>query len=335
MLFGGLDGRWSERGLFCCSLSQSLTPALWRLPLSSERRRTRRTPKVNSWHFLEGSSTSAIVRRQRPAPANIVQPRTGWRHARQQTHFLFFFGMCDDSLSSTTAGDGTAKWIKTIVLSSPFSSTSNRRTALKLGTRGLQGLRNTLVKNLEIYLRQKSRFSSVHASQAHPQEEWICKEEQDMSEGFSLSFPRTLQDKPNEEINMCRKNGVKARPEDTFQVRGHRMPLFSINQGRAKKLLCNARTVANYDHIFPSSDVRLRGGGSELVRLEEKNRYFQFSLDWCVLFCTASRLFRWREIHAVRTTLTGRPSLLSLRPRPRSHVDDVKTIGMKSYLSSW
>ena len=48
---------------------------------------------------------------------------------------------------------------KTIVLSSPFSSTSNRRTALKLGSTDLRGLRNTLVqKKLEIYLRQKSGF---------------------------------------------------------------------------------------------------------------------------------------------------------------------------------
>ena len=39
-----------------------------------------------------------------------------------------------------------AEWIKTIVLSSPFSSTSNRRTALKLGTTDPPGLRNTLVQ---------------------------------------------------------------------------------------------------------------------------------------------------------------------------------------------
>ena len=46
-------------------------------------------------------------------------------------------------------GDGAAEWIKTIVLSSPFSSTSstsNRRTALKLGTTDLRDLRNTLVQ---------------------------------------------------------------------------------------------------------------------------------------------------------------------------------------------
>ena len=153
---------------------------------SSERRRTHGTPKMNSWRFFEGSSTSAIVQRQRPAPGQvmlhqqqleqaaslllacqwpkIVQPRTGWRHARQQPNFLLLFGTCGDSLSGTTTGDGAAEWIKTIVLSSPFSSTSNRRTALKLGTTDLRGLRNTLVqKKLEIHLRQKSRFWSVHA----------------------------------------------------------------------------------------------------------------------------------------------------------------------------
>ena len=139
---------------------------------SSERRRTHGTPKMNSWRFFEGSSTSAIVRRQRPAPGQvmlhqqalehvveqaasfllacqwrrpkIVQLRTGWRHARQQPDFLLLFGTCGDSLSGTTTGDGAAEWIKTIVLSSPFSSTSNRRTALKLGTTDLRGQRNTL-----------------------------------------------------------------------------------------------------------------------------------------------------------------------------------------------
>ena len=83
---------------------------------SSERRRTHGTPKMNSWRFFDGSSTSAIVRRQRPAPGQvmlhqqqleqaasfllacqwrrpkIVQLRTGWRHARQQPDFLLLFG---------------------------------------------------------------------------------------------------------------------------------------------------------------------------------------------------------------------------------------------------
>ena len=75
----------------------------------------------------------------------IVQPRTGWRHAQQQPDFLLF-GTCGDSLSGTTTGDGAAEWIKTIILSSPFSFTSNRRTAVKLGTTDLRGLRNTLVQ---------------------------------------------------------------------------------------------------------------------------------------------------------------------------------------------
>ena len=137
---------------------------------SSERRRTHGTPKMNSWRFFEGSSTSAIVRRQRPAPGQvmlhqqqleqaasfllvcqwrwpkIVQPSRGWRHARQQPDFLLLFGTCGDSLSGTTTGVGAAERIKTIVLSSPFSSTSNQRTALKLGTTDLRGLRNTLVQ---------------------------------------------------------------------------------------------------------------------------------------------------------------------------------------------
>ena len=130
---------------------------------------------MNSWRFFEVSSTSAIVRRQRPAPGqgmtaspttswagciffacfSMSQGRTttytGWRHARQQPwqpDFLLLFGTCGDSLSGTTTGDGAAEGIKTIVLSSPFSSTSNRRTALKLGTTDLRGLRNTLVQKI-------------------------------------------------------------------------------------------------------------------------------------------------------------------------------------------
>ena len=160
-----------EKRLLCYSLSRTTTPTLWVSVTSlSKRRRTHGTPKMNSWRFFEGSSTSAIVRRQRPAQGQvmlhqqqleqaasfllvcqwsrpkIVQPRTGWRHARQQPDFLLLFGTCGDSLSGTTTGDGAAEWIKTIALSSPFSSTSNRRTALKLGTTDLRGLRNTLVQ---------------------------------------------------------------------------------------------------------------------------------------------------------------------------------------------
>ena len=97
------------------------------------------------------TSTSVIVRRKRPAPGQVMtaspttcwagciffacfsmsQDRTttytGWRHARQQPDFLLLFGTCGDSLSGTRTGDGAAEWIKTIVLSSPFSSTSNRK----------------------------------------------------------------------------------------------------------------------------------------------------------------------------------------------------------------
>ena len=148
-----------ERVLRFSWVSTSLSPRRWK------GGRTHGTPKMNSWRFFEGSSTSAIVRRQRPAPGQvmlhqqqleqaayfllacqwpkIVQPRTGWRHARQQPDFLLLFGTCGDSLSGTTTGDGAAEWIKIIVLSSPFSSTSNRRTALKLGTTDLRCLRNT------------------------------------------------------------------------------------------------------------------------------------------------------------------------------------------------
>ena len=137
---------------------------------STERRRTHGTPKMNSWRFFEGPSTSAIVRRQRPAPGQVMTASpttswasciffscfsmsqvhtttyTGWRHARQQPDFLSLFGACGDSLSGTTTGDVAAEWIKTIVLSSSFSSTSNRKTAPKLGTPDLRGLRNTLVQ---------------------------------------------------------------------------------------------------------------------------------------------------------------------------------------------
>ena len=150
---------------------------------SSERRRTHGTPKMNSWRFFEGSSTSAIMRRQRPAPGQvilhqqqleqaasfllacqwrrpkIVQLRRGWRHARQQPDFLLLFGTCGDSLSGTTTGDGAPEWIKTIVRSSPFSSTSNRRTELKLGTTNLRGLRNTLVQKKKIRNRSPPKIT--------------------------------------------------------------------------------------------------------------------------------------------------------------------------------
>ena len=185
-IFLGLDVSWWEKGCFAAPWVELRRLLSESQSSSSERRRTHGTLKMNSWRFFEGSSTSAIVRRQRPAPGQvmlhqqqleqaasfllacqwpkIVQPRRGWRHARRQPNFLLLFGTCGDSLSGTTTGDDAAEWIETIVLFSPFSSTSNRRTALKLGTTYLRGLRNTLVqKKLEIYLRQKSRFWSVHA----------------------------------------------------------------------------------------------------------------------------------------------------------------------------
>ena len=82
---------------------------------------------MNSWCFFEGSPTSAIVRRQGPAGPGqvmlnqqqleqaasfllacqwpkIVQPRSGWRHARRQPDFLLLFGTCGDSLSGTATG---------------------------------------------------------------------------------------------------------------------------------------------------------------------------------------------------------------------------------------
>ena len=167
-IFLGLDVPWWEQGCFATPWVELRRLLSESQSSSSERRRTHGTPKMNSWRFFEGSSTSAMVGRQRPAPGQvmlhqqqleqaasfllacqwpkIVQPRTGWRHARQQPDFLLLFGTCGDSLSGTTTGDGAAEWIKTIVLSSPFSSTSNRRTALKLGTTDLRGLKNTLVQ---------------------------------------------------------------------------------------------------------------------------------------------------------------------------------------------
>ena len=42
---------------------------------------------------------------------------------------------------------------------------------------------------------------------------------------------------------------------------------------------------------FQTNDVRLRGGGSKLVRLEEKSAFW----DCCVWFCMTSRSFGWRR----------------------------------------
>ena len=171
--------------LLCCSLSRTTTPALWVSVLVVGKEAYARDAEDERltflWRFVDISDSATtttspgqvMLHQQQLEQAasfllacqspKIVQPRTGWRHARQQTDFLLL-GTCGDSLSGTTTGDGAAEWIKTIVLSSPFSTTSNRRTALKLGTTDLRGLRNTLVqKRLETYLRQKSRFWSVHA----------------------------------------------------------------------------------------------------------------------------------------------------------------------------
>ena len=153
---------------FFQSLSRTTTPSACSLSLSPRRRKG--GVHTVRWRWTADVSLKArrhqLLRRQRPAPGQvmlhqqqlaacfllacqwpkIVQPRTGWRHARQQPDFLLLFGTCGDSSSGTTTGDGAAEWIKTIVLSSPFSSTSNRRTALKLGTTDLRGLRNTWVQ---------------------------------------------------------------------------------------------------------------------------------------------------------------------------------------------
>ena len=59
--------------LLCCSLSRTSTPALWVLVLVvGKEAYALGTPKMNSWRFFEGSSTSPIVRRQRPAPGQVM-----------------------------------------------------------------------------------------------------------------------------------------------------------------------------------------------------------------------------------------------------------------------
>ena len=186
--FSDFLGSWRGKRLLCCSLSRTTTPALWVSVLVVGKEAYPRDAEDEQltflWRLVDISDSATTTTSPRPGDASptttwtgcifllacqwrrpkIVQLRTGWRHARQQPDFLLLFGTCGDSLSGTTTGDGAAEWIKTIVLSSPFSSTSNRRTALKLGTIDLRGQRNTLVqKKLEIDLRQKSRFWSVHA----------------------------------------------------------------------------------------------------------------------------------------------------------------------------
>ena len=67
--------------------------------------------------------------------------------------------MSGDSLSGTTTGDGAAESIKASVLFSSLSSTSNQKTGLKLGTAGLQGLKNTLVQKKLTAISDKNHAS--------------------------------------------------------------------------------------------------------------------------------------------------------------------------------
>ena len=136
-IFLGLDVWW-EKGCFAAPWVELRRLLSEPQSSSPERRRTNGTPKMNSWCFFEGSSTSAIVRRQRPAPGQVMLHRHAWLSLVVWHVWRF--------LVRYNNGDGAAEWIKTIALSSPFSSTSNRRTALKLGTTDLRGLRNTLVQ---------------------------------------------------------------------------------------------------------------------------------------------------------------------------------------------
>ena len=162
-IFLGLDV-W----LLCCSLSRTTTPALWVSVLVVGKEAYARDAEDEQltflWRLVDISDSATTTTSPRPLDASptttwtvwsfllacqwpkIVQQRTGWRHARHQPDFLLLFGTCGDSLWGTTTGDGAAEWIKTIVLSSPFSSTSNRRTALKLGTTDLRRLRNALMQ---------------------------------------------------------------------------------------------------------------------------------------------------------------------------------------------
>ena len=66
---------------------------------SSERRRTHGTPKMNSWRFFEGSSTSAIVRRQRPAPGQVMLHQQQLEHVVEQA--ASFLLACQYAMTST------------------------------------------------------------------------------------------------------------------------------------------------------------------------------------------------------------------------------------------
>ena len=184
-IFGGLDGPWWEKGCFgtpWVELRRLLSECQSSL---SDRRRTHSMPKMKSWRFFEGSSTSAIVRRQREAPgqvmtasptttwtgcifpllvmhgqwAKIVQPRTGWRHARQQPDFLLLFGMCGDSLSGTTTGVGAAVWIKTTVFALLFRPLLIEEQRWNLEQQISEHFGPKKIRNLS---PPKSRFWSVH-----------------------------------------------------------------------------------------------------------------------------------------------------------------------------
>ena len=168
-ILGGLDGPWWEKGCFAALWVELRRLLSESQSLSSERRRTHGTPKMNSWRFFEGSSASAIVRRQRPAPGQVmtVSPTTTW------TGCIFIRLLVNDQDRTTTYRVTTCatatrlslvvwhvwrflvrynnrrrrRWVDQNDRSFlSFSSISNWRTALKLGTTDLPGLRNTLVQ---------------------------------------------------------------------------------------------------------------------------------------------------------------------------------------------
>ena len=131
--------------LLCLSLSGTTTPALWVSVLVVGKEAHAQHAKDEQltflWRLVDISNSATATTSPRPGDdsfthnnlnrlhlfpllvmhgqwAKIVQPRTGWRHARQQPDFLLLFGTCGDSLSGTTTRDSAAEWIKTIVLSS-------------------------------------------------------------------------------------------------------------------------------------------------------------------------------------------------------------------------
>ena len=127
--------------LLCCSLSWTTTPALWVSVLVVGKEAYAPGAKDEQltflWRLVDISDSATTTARPRPCAdsftnnnlqleqdasfslacqwAKIVQPRTGWRHARQQPHFLLLFGTCGDSLLGTSTTTGTApsgsKWL--------------------------------------------------------------------------------------------------------------------------------------------------------------------------------------------------------------------------------